>query len=363
MWEFSRRWAKDDIYYEELETKKKKAEKQEEEEEEEEEEEISEYDHDGDDDNDVEDGEQYGNFLVSAPRRANARQVKPTVKALEAQANYGEEKEVKTPLVSQSKMTAARSSSRMRAKLPTASEKGAKAPSMQDIFDHPNLPDDDANDEKARIDDMLKPNTYVSDHPINKLLEMLQGLKTRGNRVTVIPLPVFQTVASSETWSRVSQQEDDNLVRIVQLAKRKSKFPPSGLCLFPSFVQAGHYVLVTADIDSGDVKIYDSLQGNGPTAEQMSRILFYLANISERTEWNDPTFEPTPQQAWKSWDCAICMLSFIRSLIVSNGESILSTVDGFSTLQSAERANRRTGRELRERFHREITQGFLEEWQ
>lgn len=220
---------------------------------------------------------------------------------------------------------------------------------------------DPAFDRELELQNMSQQGIMVSNHLVSDYLELLESQQNETDVVKRLNLNLFHAIAITDLGGAVPTPEQDQvLLQRVGSVKRKGKFPQAGILILPAFVHGNHFITVTVDIDAGIVRVFDSLEGNGPSEAQMARIIFFLSGVTPQNDWM--WFTPdTPQQAPGSNDCALCTLSFVRSLIESEGTRILSKA-GFSTMKKDVKGNQKIGAALRKRMVTELRDQELRAW-
>lgn len=209
---------------------------------------------------------------------------------------------------------------------------------------------------KEGLKEMRTYGSYISDTPLWCMMDLLKQYIPP--TMQVMPLMRFQQVTF--TVLRGHPQDIDPQRRQQFVRVDAQKVAGKTIIVFPAFINTDHYVLYVADTRTGIVALYNSKESCKVAEQVQALFLEYLQLLVPTRKWAASSSKCC-QQLDESNDCAIYMISFIRSLIISRGTTIDSS-DGPQAKESASLAKKRSIA-LRRRFAEEIDSKTLRVWQ
>jgi hypothetical protein len=204
--------------------------------------------------------------------------------------------------------------------------------------------------DKKDLDRLSTPKAFVVSFVINWYVKMLQAEAHQD--VLLFTTDDFREYASEK------EKDPDDLERF-RLKAANKKF-----LVFPAFLEdRKHFVTVLVNVPESKVIVFDSLLGCATVSD-----FFWFRRFLKQAYRHENMYvsfssivdKNAPQQAPGSNDCAVFVMSFMRTLQKSGGKKIISP-DGARQLYD-EHAKTELGLFLRQRFKREIESKKLQEW-
>lgn len=193
---------------------------------------------------------------------------------------------------------------------------------------------------------------FISDLPLWEMLDLLKPYIPQS--LSVMPLMRFQQVTFTILTSTPSDVKTNQLMEYVK--RDASKISGKHQILFPAFINSNHFVLYVVDPKNATITLYNSMVECAVHPDVCEQFVKYLQKLIPQKKWIQCQ-GACSRQIDGSNDCAIYMISFIRSLIVSNGSTVEST-HGPQTKWS-----KTSSIALRKRFADEIKTGELLVWE
>lgn len=192
----------------------------------------------------------------------------------------------------------------------------------------------------------------------SRVLDFYIALLKQDRTIVRGPAVAIFDAAQSQTWRLArgtpATMLDDSMKK--KILTFQSLARTNKMLMFPGCVR-NHFVTVVIDVESSRILWFDSL--NGYTNEDFLHPVREFLWYAFEEEFKIARLE-CPQQAEKSNDCAVFVLSFLRSLLESAGRTHVSEHGPLT--EGNERQRLQRGKTLRERFAEEIIQKKLRAW-